>query len=73
MTAGVAFLAAGAIIVQRGNIRGLTTGAGMWMAGAVGVSCGTGYFTLAIVAAAVAFFILMVVRLFERWWFPPAQ
>lgn len=69
VTAGVAFLAAGTIIVTRGNVRGLTTGAGMWMAGAVGVSCGTGYFTLALVAAAVAFFILTIVRVFEKWWF----
>src|SRR5690606_39451863 len=41
VTAGVAFLAAGAIIRSGGNIRGLTTGAGMWMAGAVGVASGS--------------------------------
>jgi len=69
VTAGVAFLAAGAIIRQGRTVKGLTTGAGMWMAGAIGVACGTGYFALAFVAGAVAFFILAVVRLFEQWWF----
>ncbi|MGD9511005.1 MAG: MgtC/SapB family protein, partial [Geminicoccaceae bacterium] len=33
VTAGVAFLAAGTIIQGRDSVRGLTTGAGMWMAG----------------------------------------
>ncbi|MGH8188663.1 MAG: MgtC/SapB family protein [Steroidobacteraceae bacterium] len=38
VTAGVAFLAAGAIIQSRGNVHGLTTGANMWLAGALGES-----------------------------------
>ena len=48
VTAGVAFLAAGAIIQSRGNVRGLTTGANMWLAGALGVACGAGDYTLAV-------------------------
>ena len=35
VTAGVGFLAAGTIIQRRGEITGLTTGASMWLAGAV--------------------------------------
>jgi putative Mg2+ transporter-C (MgtC) family protein len=42
VTAGVAFLAAGAIIQGRAGVQGLTTGAGMWMAGALGVACHPG-------------------------------
>ena len=42
VTAGVAFLAAGTIIQARGDVRGLTTGAGMWLAGAIGLACGSG-------------------------------
>ena len=42
-TAGVAFLAAGAIIQARGQVQGLTTGAAMWPAGGAGVACGGGY------------------------------
>ena len=38
VTAGIAFLAAGTILFARGEVRGLTTGAGMWLAGAIGVA-----------------------------------
>lgn len=47
VTAGVAFLAAGSILFARGKVQGLTTGAGMWMAGAVGLSCGFGLWQIA--------------------------
>jgi putative Mg2+ transporter-C (MgtC) family protein len=58
VTAGVAFLAAGTIIQRRNIVRGLTTGAGMWMAGALGVASGAGHYVLAIVAALLSFAIL---------------
>lgn len=67
VTAGVAFLAAGAIIHSRGNVRGLTTGAGMWLAGAVGVACGSGRFELAVIAVGLAALILVILRPLERW------
>jgi putative Mg2+ transporter-C (MgtC) family protein len=66
VTAGVAFLAAGAIIRDRGTVLGLTTGAGMWLAGAIGVACGAGYFLLAGFAAALAFVILSLLKRLER-------
>ena len=47
VTAGVAFLAAGSILFTRGKVHGLTTGAGMWLAGAVGLSCGFGFWQIA--------------------------
>jgi putative Mg2+ transporter-C (MgtC) family protein len=61
VTAGVAFLAAGAIIQSGRKITGLTTGAGMWMAGALGVASGSGYYAIAIIAAAFAMFILSAI------------
>lgn len=63
VTAGVAFLAAGTIIQGRNSVRGLTTGAGMWMAGALGVAVGAGHYALAILAAALSFFILRILHL----------
>ncbi|WP_375690433.1 MgtC/SapB family protein [Pseudooceanicola sp. LIPI14-2-Ac024] len=62
VTAGVAFLAAGTIFTRRGDVKGLTTGAGMWLAGAVGVACGLGQIGLAVVATVLA---LVVLRLFK--------
>lgn len=65
VTAGVAFLAAGAIFRSQGDVKGLTTGAGMWLAGAIGVACGAGYGILAVMATALAAIILFAVRWLE--------
>jgi putative Mg2+ transporter-C (MgtC) family protein len=66
VTAGVAFLAAGAIIQGRNNtVQGLTTGAGMWMAGALGVAAGAGHYLLAILGAMFAFSILKLVYVLQ--------
>lgn len=65
VTAGVAFLAAGAIIQGRGGVHGLTTGAAMWMAGALGVCCGAGYYVLAVMATVLTVAILTVVNRIE--------
>jgi putative Mg2+ transporter-C (MgtC) family protein len=62
VTAGVAFLAAGAIIQSRGKIHGVTTGAGLWLAGAVGTSCGIGAYAIAIIATGLGFVVLTLVR-----------
>jgi len=66
VTAGVAFLAAGTIIQSRGKVEGLTTGAGMWLAGAIGVSCGAGFYRLALIAVALAVLILVGLRHVEK-------
>lgn len=58
VTAGVAFLAAGTILQARGRVVGLTTGAGMWLSGTIGVACGFGHFTIALIATALAIFVL---------------
>jgi putative Mg2+ transporter-C (MgtC) family protein len=58
VTAGVAFLAAGTIIQSRGQVSGLTTGAGMWLAGAIGVAAGSGLYSIAILVAVFAFAVL---------------
>lgn len=47
VTAGVAFLAAGSILFTRGEVQGLTTSAGMWLAGAIGLACGLGLWQIA--------------------------
>lgn len=60
VTAGVAFLAAGAIIRSGGDIKGLTTGAGLWMAGAIGVSAGAGFFSVAVLATVLVLVITIV-------------
>lgn len=60
VTAGVAFLAAGTIIKSGSGVQGLTTGASMWLAGAVGLACGGGFYVIAVLGTAVALVVLFV-------------
>ncbi|WP_090593765.1 MgtC/SapB family protein [Pelagibacterium luteolum] len=67
VTAGVAFLAAGAIIRSgAGDVKGLTTGAGMWTAGAIGVAAGAGFFSIAVLATVLVIVITTLLGLFEK-------
>lgn len=63
---GIGFLGAGSIIQSRGNIQGITTGASIWTAGAIGVACGIGNLALAGMVTILALVIMVVLRLFER-------
>jgi putative Mg2+ transporter-C (MgtC) family protein len=65
VTSGVAFLAAGFIVFSRGRVHGLTTGAGLWLAAAVGLSCGLGYWQVGGFAALLALIVLGLLRILE--------
>lgn len=65
ITSGVAFLAAGSIITARGQIHGLTTGAAMWLTGALGLACGAGLVAMAALGMVLALLVLWALRLFE--------
>jgi putative Mg2+ transporter-C (MgtC) family protein len=65
VTAGVAFLAAGTILFARGQVHGLTTGAGMWLAGAIGVACGLGFWQIALFGSVLALIVLGLLHMFE--------
>ena len=62
VTAGIAFLGAGAIFKGGGNVQGLTTGAGMWLAGAAGVAAALGYYFVALGVALLAVIVLAALR-----------
>lgn len=66
VTAGVAFLAAGIIFTSKGEVRNITTGASMWLAGAIGLACGAGQIMLAMLAAGVVIIVLTLLRQLER-------
>ena len=67
VTAGVAFLAAGLIFTSKGEVRNVTTGASLWLSGAVGLGCGAGQMPLAAMATAVVIVVLVALRTVERW------
>lgn len=65
ITSGVAFLAAGVIIQARGRVHGLTTGASLWLAGAVGLGAGLGEYLLSFIAVVLTLVVLRVIKAFE--------
>ncbi len=69
VTSGVAFIAAGAIIRSGATVRGLTTGANMWLAGAIGLACGAGFYTLATLGAVFSFVIITLLQGLEKHYF----
>lgn len=66
VTAGVAFLAAGTIIFARGRVKGLTTGAGLWLAGAIGLAAGLGFWQIGALATLLAVVVLGLLHVVER-------
>lgn len=63
---GIGFLGAGSIIQARGSVQGITTGASIWIAGAVGVASGVGNLPLAGLLSAFALITMTVLGRFER-------
>jgi len=60
---GVGFLGAGVIMREGASIKGLTTAAGIWVMGAIGLSIGVGSYYI---AAAGTVFTLLTVALFGK-------
>lgn len=67
VAAGIGFLGAGTILklTGEGEVRGLTTAAGIWLTAAVGVAAGLGRLGLALICAALAWIILAIVARIE--------
>ncbi|AHM05097.1 Mg(2+) transport ATPase protein C [Roseibacterium elongatum DSM 19469] len=65
VTSGVAFLAAGMIIFNGGKVKGLTTGASLWLAAAIGLSAGFGFWFMAGATTLLALVIIRLVKLGE--------
>lgn len=65
VTAGVAFLAAGTIVLSRGEVQGITTGASLWLAGAIGLCLGFGHWVIGFAAVVAGIAILFCVGFME--------
>ena len=63
VVAGIGFLGAGAIIKggAEESVKGLTTAAGIWLTAAIGIACGLGRESTAVLSALLAFAILALV------------
>ena len=63
---GVGFLGGGAMIQQKGAIRGLTTAAGIWIVSAVGMAVGVGMYGPAIAATLLIMLTLVSLETWEH-------
>lgn len=65
---GIAFLGAGAILQSGGHVRGLTTGASIWLTGAIGLIAGAGQVLFALFVALLGLFVLHLMGRIEHRW-----
>ena len=66
VVSGIGFLGAGAIIQDKGKVRGLTTAASLWVVAAIGLAVGAGMYVTAISTTFFLFLILSVFAKFEE-------
>lgn len=67
IVSGIGFIGAGAIMVQKHYVRGLTTAAGLWVVAAIGMSCGGGLYAMATAGTIFALIGLELFRVLMRW------
>lgn len=63
---GIGFLGAGSIIRSGTSVHGITTGATIWLAGAIGIAAGVNNFALAAMVTVMALLIMTVLGAIER-------
>jgi putative Mg2+ transporter-C (MgtC) family protein len=67
VVSGIGFLGAGAIVKEGVNIRGLTTAACLWIAAAIGMTAGAGFFLEAVFICGLAIVALVIFPYIESW------
>jgi len=70
---GIGFIGGGTVLRHGTSIYGLTTAATLWVTASVGMACGCGKFSIAILCAIVSVAILTLIRIFERNCIPKTQ
>lgn len=71
IASGIGFLGAGVIIsTNTGKVKGLTTAASMWIAAAIGMACGAGYYQAAIITSVLALIALGPLSWIKKRWLP---
>lgn len=69
IVSGVGFLGAGAILHERGNVKGITTAATIWVVAAIGMAFGMGFYLLGTLVTAAVYFSIMALKKAEFYFF----
>jgi putative Mg2+ transporter-C (MgtC) family protein len=64
---GIGFLGAGSIVRSGGDVRGVTTAAGIWAVGALGAACGLRYYDLALTLTPLMLLVLYPLGILQDW------
>ncbi len=62
---GIGFIGAGTVLRQGLTVTGLTTASTLWIVAAIGMCCGCGKISIAVVSTVLAVAILVLIRTFE--------
>jgi len=65
IVSGIGFIGGGAILKERGSIKGLTTAAGLWAAAALGMAAGAGLYTMGAATTVIILATLVALRRVE--------
>ncbi|MCM3339355.1 MULTISPECIES: MgtC/SapB family protein [unclassified Paenibacillus] len=65
VVSGVGFLGAGTIIRNGTSVKGLTTAASLWVSAAIGLACGSGFFSAALVGCGLSLVALWVLNKYD--------
>ncbi|KYK31373.1 MAG: magnesium transporter MgtC [Thermoplasmatales archaeon SG8-52-3] len=60
---GISFIGAGSIIASKGDVKGVTTAASLWVISAIGLMVGFGIYLIPIIAAIITFLVLYLGRI----------
>ena len=66
VVSGIGFLGAGAIMQDKGKVRGLTTAASLWVVAAIGLAVGAGMYFSAITTTVLLFIVLSLFSKIEE-------
>lgn len=68
VVSGIGFLGAGSIMRERGTVGGLTTAAGIWATGCIGLAIGWGFYQITFIATAAVIVTLITLKKLEVSW-----
>ena len=63
---GIGFIGAGTVLRNGSSVHGLTTASTLWIAAGIGMACGAGEFSIAVIATIISVLVLVGIKWFEK-------